>query len=129
MSCVLLYCHRWYPIKVPIIMPGYVFRCTIFDLVSAILWSHICLVNLKGYLELAKAVVSPAPVAPPHKNIKRRCAPGSTPILCKILLYTRFIPYTHFFFLYSNFLFSQFNYFSVFMVTSRLGSTYFYFFL
>lgn len=54
------------PIKVPIIISD-VFRCNMFDLVSDILWSHICLVNL-------------AAVAPLHKNIKRRCVPRSTPI-------------------------------------------------
>lgn len=53
------------PIKVPIIISD-VFRCNMFDLVSDILWSHICLVNL-------------AAVAPLHKNIKRRCVPRSTP--------------------------------------------------
>lgn len=54
------------PIKVPIIISD-VFRCNMFDLVSDILWSHICLVNL-------------AAVAPLHKNIKRRCVPRSTPV-------------------------------------------------
>lgn len=54
------------PIKVPIIISD-VFRCNMFDLVSDILWSHICLVNLVA-------------VAPLHKNIKRRCVPRSTPI-------------------------------------------------
>lgn len=60
------------PIKVPIIMSD-VFRCTVFDLVLDILWSHICLVNLD--------MVAPL-------NIKRRCVPFSTPILHKILPHT-----------------------------------------